>query len=29
MNSAIPRPDPTDADDAAFWAALRDGELRI
>jgi len=29
MTAAIPRPDPTDADDAAFWAALRDGELRI
>ena len=26
---AIPRPDPTNADDAAFWAALRAGELRI
>jgi len=26
---AIPRPDPVDADDAAFWAALREGELRI
>jgi uncharacterized OB-fold protein len=29
MNTSIPRPDPTDADDAAFWAAVRDGELRI
>jgi len=29
MTEPIPRPDPTDADDAAFWAALRDGELRI
>jgi uncharacterized OB-fold protein len=28
-NAAIPRPDPADPDDAAFWAALRDGELRI
>jgi len=25
----IPRPDPVNADDAAFWAALREGELRI
>jgi len=25
----IPLPDPVDADDAAFWAALRDGVLRI
>jgi hypothetical protein len=25
----VPRPDPANADDAAFWAALRDGELRI
>ena len=24
-----PRPDPQDADDARFWAALADGELRI
>ena len=29
MTAAIPRPDPVDADDAAFWAALREGELRI
>ena len=29
VNEAIPRPDPTNADDARFWAALRDGELRI
>lgn len=28
-NPMIPRPDPADADEAAFWAALRDGELRI
>jgi uncharacterized OB-fold protein len=28
-NESIPRPDPIDADDAAFWAALREGELRI
>jgi uncharacterized OB-fold protein len=27
--ASIPHPDPTDADDAAFWAALREGELRI
>jgi uncharacterized OB-fold protein len=27
--SEIPRPDPTNADDAAFWAALRAGELRL
>jgi uncharacterized OB-fold protein len=26
---AIPRPDPVAADEAAFWAALRGGELRI
>jgi uncharacterized protein len=25
----IPQPDPTNADDAAFWEALRAGELRI
>jgi uncharacterized protein len=25
----IPRPEPTNADDAQFWSALRDGELRI
>jgi uncharacterized OB-fold protein len=25
----VPRPDPATADDAAFWAALRAGELRI
>jgi uncharacterized OB-fold protein len=25
----IPRPDPANEDDAAFWAALREGELRI
>ena len=25
----IPRPDPTNADDARFWTALRDGELRV
>ena len=25
----IPLPDPTNEDDARFWAALRDGELRI
>jgi uncharacterized OB-fold protein len=29
VNSSIPRPDPTNADDAGFWAALREGELRI
>ena len=28
-DEAIPRPDPADADDAAFWAALRAGALRI
>ena len=28
-NDSIPRPDPIDADDAAFWTALREGELRI
>jgi uncharacterized OB-fold protein len=28
-SASIPRPDPTDADEAAFWAALRAGELRI
>ena len=27
--AAFPRPDPPDADDGAFWAALRAGELRI
>ena len=27
--SDIPRPDPTDEDDAHFWRSLRDGELRI
>jgi hypothetical protein len=27
--SGLPRPDPTDEDDAAFWATLGDGELRI
>jgi uncharacterized OB-fold protein len=27
--SEIPRPDPTDEDDARFWASLRAGELRI
>jgi uncharacterized OB-fold protein len=27
--SELPRPDPTNEDDAAFWAALRDGELRV
>jgi len=26
---SFPRPDPTSEDDARFWAALRDGELRI
>ena len=25
----LPRPDPSDADDAEFWAALREGELRV
>jgi uncharacterized OB-fold protein len=25
----IPRPEPTSADDADFWSALREGELRI
>ena len=25
----LPRPDPTTADDAHFWAALRDGELHL
>jgi hypothetical protein len=29
MTVAIPRPDPANDDDAAFWAALREGELRI
>jgi uncharacterized OB-fold protein len=29
VSTAIPRPDPTNPDDAGFWAALRDGELRI
>ena len=29
MTAAVPFPDPADADDAAFWAALRAGELRI
>ena len=29
MNSPNPRPDPTNEDDAQFWQALRDGELRI
>ena len=29
VNESIPRPDPVNADDAAFWAALREGELRI
>jgi uncharacterized OB-fold protein len=27
--SAYPRPDPQNDDDVRFWAALRDGELRI
>jgi hypothetical protein len=27
--ASIPRPDPVNDDDAAFWAALRAGELRI
>jgi len=27
--SDLPRPDPANADDARFWAALRDGDLRI
>ena len=27
--SELPRPDPTNDDDIAFWAALRDGELHI
>jgi len=27
--SALPRPDPTDEDDAQFWAALRAGNLCI
>jgi uncharacterized OB-fold protein len=25
----LPRPDPTDGDDRAFWSALRAGELRM
>jgi uncharacterized OB-fold protein len=29
MSDPIPRPDPANADDAGFWAALRAGELRI
>ena len=29
MSGAHPRPDPTNEDDAQFWSALRDGELRI
>lgn len=29
MSAAFPRPDPQNADDARFWTALRDGELRI
>jgi uncharacterized OB-fold protein len=29
VSEPLPRPDPTNADDAAFWAALRAGELRI
>ena len=29
MNEQLPRPDPVNADDAGFWAALRAGELRI
>lgn len=27
--TGVPRPDPVDADEAQFWAALREGELRI
>jgi uncharacterized protein len=27
--SELPRPDPTDPDDACFWSALRDGRLCI
>jgi len=29
VSEPLPRPDPSNADDAAFWAALRAGELRI
>lgn len=29
MTAAIPRPVPTNADEAAFWDGLRAGELRI
>jgi hypothetical protein len=29
MNEPLPRPDPVNADDVRFWAALRDGELHI
>jgi uncharacterized OB-fold protein len=29
VSAAFPRPDPQNADDARFWTALRDGELRI
>ena len=29
MSEPVPRPDPTNADDAAFWAAISAGELRI